>query len=62
MSHKYMGKDKIMTDDKPKPILVQIKDFFNYQTLADFKKDWERLSEEEKTYFRQAVAEELAKD
>jgi hypothetical protein len=48
-----------MENDKPKPILMHIKDFFNYQTLADFKKDWEKLNDEEKEYFRKAVAEEL---
>jgi hypothetical protein len=47
-------------EPKPKtPILMQIKDFFNYPTLSDFKKDWEKLSNEEKDYFRTAVAEAL---
>lgn len=39
--------------------LTEIREFFGYEGLAEFKKDWTELSSEEKTYFKTAVAAEI---
>ena len=39
--------------------LTEIREFFGYKELAEFKKDSTELSSEEKTYFKTAVAEEI---
>ena len=32
-----------------------VKKYFEYATVADFKKDWDRLNDEEKEFFRVEV-------
>jgi hypothetical protein len=43
-----------MAEEK-KGLLLKIKEFFEYKTLAEFRKDWNELSEEEKAWFRSEI-------
>jgi len=38
-----------------KGLLLKIKEFFEYETLAEFRKDWNELSEDEKDWFRSEI-------
>lgn len=44
------------TDNKGKSLLLKIKEFFEYPTLAEFRADWEKLSDDEKEWFKQEIA------
>lgn len=41
--------------------VVQIKDYFDYKKVVDFMQEWKKLNEAEKTYFKEAVGQELSK-
>jgi mRNA-degrading endonuclease RelE of RelBE toxin-antitoxin system len=41
--------------------ITEIKEFFGYEGLAEFKKDWTKLDEAERQYFKDAVGEATGK-
>jgi hypothetical protein len=50
-----------MTEQEKGVKLTEIKDFFGYKSVKEFGEDWKKLSDEEKEYFKTAVAEELGR-
>ena len=43
--------------DKVKPILTQVKEFFGFPTLADFKVDWQLLSDTDRDQIKAGIAD-----
>lgn len=42
-----------MADEKKG--LVAVKEFFGFKSLAEFKAEWQKLSDEERTWFKTEV-------
>lgn len=41
---------------------LQVKNFFEFKDMKQFKEEWTQLSDEDKTYFKKAVGEQVNKD
>lgn len=50
----------VETSDERKGLLIKIKEFFEYKTLAEFREDWNKLSNEEKEWFKDEISKILA--
>lgn len=48
-----------MSEEKSK--IMAVKEYFGFQTVKDFSKEWSKLDDAEKLFFREGVANLQAK-